>query len=175
MTIRTSNEETPNTAGAQPAVVNPPVTPQTNGVSSATPDLPNARNDSVVEEQVMRSPAGGWDLTRGWVRSLGGVIMASLAIVETLLVFRFGFLLSGANADNGFVNFIYDISKPLASPFQGIIADSGNLEFASPIAMAVYAVAALLLIAVLFAVTSGPSAAGEKVTTSRSQRSERVR
>ncbi len=139
----------------------------------AVHDAAIARDDSVVEEQVVHSPAGGWNLARGWVRSLGAVIMAALAIVETLLVFRLGFLLAGANSNNGFVNFIYDVSKPLAAPFQGIVADTGNLEYASPIAMVVYAVAALLLIAVLFAVTSGPSGAGETVT-SRTQQSKRV-
>ena len=122
----------------------------------------------------MHSPAGGWNLARGWVRSLGAVILVALAVVETLLVGRAAFLLAEANATNGFVNFIYDVSKPLAAPFQGIIADSGNLEYASPIAMVVYAIAALLLIAALFAITAGPSAAGEKVTTSRTQQSDRV-
>ena len=140
---------------------------------TAVEDTPIARDDSVVEKQVVHSPAGGWNLGRGWVRSLGAVIMAALAIVETLLVFRLGFLLAGANSNNGFVNFIYDVSKPLAAPFQGIVADTGNLEYASPIAMVVYAVAALLLIAVLFAVTSGPSGAGETVVSSRTQQSER--
>jgi uncharacterized protein YggT (Ycf19 family) len=100
--------------------------------------------------------------------------MAALAIVETLLVFGLGFLLAGANSSNGFVNFIYDVSKPLAAPFQGIVANTGNLEYASPIAMVVYAVAALLLIAVLFAITAGPSASGESVVTSRTQQSNRV-
>ena len=136
-------------------------------------DQPVARNESVVEEHVMHSPTGGWNLARGWVRSLGAAVLVALAVVETLLVFRLGFLLAEANAGNSFVNFIYDVSKPLAAPFQGIIADSGNLEFASPIAMVVYAVAALLLIAVLFAITAGPSATGEKVVTSRTQQSAR--
>ena len=134
-------------------------------------DRPIARDDSVIEERVVHSPSGGWNLARGWVRSLGAVIMVALAVVETLLVFRLGFLLAEANPNNGFVNFIYDISKPLAAPFQGIVADNGNLEYASPIGMGVYAVAALLLIAVLFAITAGPSPAGEKVVTSRTQRS----
>ena len=137
-------------------------------------DRPIARDDSVVEEQVVHSPAGGWNLARGWVRSLGAIIMVALAVVETLLVFRLGFLLAEANPNNGFVNFIYDLSKPLAEPFQGIVANSGNLEYASPIGMVVYAVAALLLIAVLFAITSGPSAAGEKVVTSRTQQRDRT-
>lgn len=140
----------------------------------AAEDRPIVRDDSVVEQQVMHSSAGGWDLTRGWVRSLGAVIMVALAVVETLLIGRLAFLLGEANASNGFVNFIYDVSKPLAAPFQGIIADSGNLEFAAPIAMVVYAVAALLLIAALYAITAGPSAAGETVVTSRTKQSERL-
>jgi uncharacterized protein YggT (Ycf19 family) len=158
MTIRRQDEQMADESGRRTVVA----------------DRPTARDDSVVEEQVVHSPAGGWNLARGWVRSLGAVIMAALAIVETLLVFRLGFLLASANSNNGFVNFIYDVSKPLAAPFQGIIANTGNLEYASPIAMVVYAVAALLLIAVLFAVTSGPSAAGEKVVSSRTQQSGRV-
>jgi len=137
------------------------------GQRTAVGDRPIARDDSVVEEQVVHSSAGGWNLARGWVRSLGALILVALAVVETLLIGRLGFLLAEANASNGFVNFIYDVSKPLAEPFQGIVANSGNLEYASAIAMGVYAVAALLLIAVLFAITAGPSAVGEKVVTSR--------
>ena len=158
MTIRRQDEEIADESGQRPVAE----------------DRSIARDDSVVEEQVVHSPAGGWNLARGWVRSLGAVIMVGLAAVETLLVFRLGFLLAEANPSNGFVNFIYDVSKPLAKPFQGIVADSGNLEFAAPIGMVVYAVAALLLIAALFAITSGPSAAGEKVVTSRTQQSGRA-
>lgn len=139
----------------------------------AAEDRPIVRDDSVVEEQVVHS-VGGMDLARGWVRSMGAVILVALAVVETLLIGRLGFLLGEANASNGFVNFIYDVSKPLAAPFQGIIADNGNLEYAAPIAMVVYAVAALLLIAALYAVTAGPSGSGEKVVSSRTQHSDRV-
>ena len=152
MTIRRQDEEIADGSGQRTATVE---------------DRPIARDESVVEEQVVHSSAGGWNLARGWVRSLGAVILVALAVVETVLVGRLAFLLAEANGNNGFVNFIYDVSKPLAEPFQGIVANSGNLEYASPIAMVVYAVAALLLIAALFAITSGPSAAGEKVVTSR--------
>jgi uncharacterized protein YggT (Ycf19 family) len=160
-------------SGRRTAVADRPIARDDNGRGPAVANRSIARDDSVVEEQVVHSPAGGWNLARGWVRSLGAVIVAALAIVETLLVFRLGFLLASANSNNGFVNFIYDVSKPLAAPFQGIVANTGNLEYASPIAMVVYAVAALLLIAVLFAVTSGPAGAGDKVVSSRTQ-SERV-
>ena len=157
MTIEKQDEEMAG-GGGQRTVVDPPI----------------AKDESVVQEQVVHSSAGGWNLARGWVRSLGAIIMVALAVVETLLGFRLGFQLAEANSNNGFVSFIYDVSKPLAAPFQGIIANSGAFEPASIIAMGVYAVAALLLIAVLFAITSGPSAAGEKIVTSRTQHRERA-
>jgi uncharacterized protein YggT (Ycf19 family) len=168
MTIRRQDEEIADGSGQRTATVEDQPTPRDNGHrQTAVEDRPIVRDESVVEEQVVHSSAGGWDLARGWVRSLGAVILVALAVVETLLAGRLAFLLAEANANNGFVNFIYDVSKPLAEPFQGIVANSGNLEYASPIAMVVYAVAALLLIALLFAITAGPSAAGDKVVTSR--------
>jgi|GEM_PF-1009562 len=158
MTILTQDEEMAGGSGRRTAVA----------------DRPIVRDDSIVEEQVVRSPTGGWNLARGWGHSLGDVVMVALAVVEAVLAFRLVFLLATANSHNGFVSFIYGISKPLAAPFQGIVANSGNLQFAAPIAMGVYAVAALLLIAVLSATTAGPSSAGgEKVVTSRTRRSER--
>ena len=170
MSIRREDEEMADESGRRTAAEDRPIAGDDNERRPVAEDRPIARDDSVVEEEVVHSPAGGWNLARGWVRSLGAAILVALAVVETLLVFRLGFLLAEANSSNGFVNFIYDISKPLAAPFQGIVDDSGNLEYASPIAMGVYAVAALLLIAVLFAITAGPSAAGEKVVTSRTRR-----
>lgn len=158
MTVRTQDDVVVNESAGRTAVA----------------DRPVARDESVVREQVAHSSAGGLDMARGWVRSLGGVILVALAVVETLLVGRLGFLLAEANSSNGFVNFIYDVSKPLAEPFQGIVANTGNLEYASAIAMAVYAVAAFLLIAALYAITGGPSTAGETMVSSRTQQSERV-
>ena len=128
--------------------------------------MTRASNDEMVtEEQVTRS--GGWNLARGFVRTFGLWVLAALAIVETLLGFRLGFLLAGANPANGFVDFIYDVSGPLADPFGGIasnreIEGGGLFESASLIAMIVYAVAALLLIAVLWAMTAFPSPSGER-------------
>jgi YggT family protein len=184
MTIRRQDEDNADGSGQRTAVVDDPPVAGDNGTRqtaandqqfiaddqqrrTTVADPPIARDESVVEEQVVHSSAGGWNLARGWVRSLGAVILVALAVVETLLVGRLVFLLAEANANNGFVNFIYDVTKPLVEPFQGIVANTGNLEYASVIAMVVYAVAALLLIAVLFAITAGPSAGGDKVVTSR--------
>ncbi len=137
----------------------------------------SARGESVVQEQVVHSSApSGWSMAQGWVRSLAAVVLVALAVVETLLVGRLVFLAAEANAGNGFVNFIYDVTKPLVEPFQGIVANSGNLEWASVIAMAVYGIVALLIIAALFAITSGPSGGGnDVVTSSRTQQSDRTR
>lgn len=156
ITNRSQDEEMVNEGGGQAAVADRP------------------RGDSLIDEPVLHSSAGGLDLARGWVGSLSGVILVALAIVETVLAGRLGFLLASANSNNGFVDFIYDVSKPLAEPFQGIVANSGNLEYASAIAMGVYAVAALLLIAALFALAGGPPSGDDSVVSSSSRPSERV-
>src|SRR2546425_1194860 len=84
------------------------------------PMMTRASNDEMVtEEQVTRS--GGWNLARGFVRTFGLWVLAALAIVETLLGFRLGFLLAGANPANGFVDFIYDVSGPLADPMVTVL------------------------------------------------------
>jgi len=136
-----------------------------------------ASNDETIsEERLERS--GGWNLTRGFIRTFGLWVLAALAAVETLLGFRLGFLLAGANPANGFVDFIYDISGPLADPFSGIASnravDGGVFEWASLIAMIVYAVAAMLLIAVLWAMTAFPSRTGERSAVTRTRHHERT-
>lgn len=83
------------------------------------------------------------------------VILARLiwfagAVVIAILLLRFLFILFGANAGNGFVNFIYDISYPLARPFFGIFNyhihyGLARFEAASLIAIAIYGIAAALL------------------------------
>lgn len=171
MAIRSPNDQAADQGGT--AANAPPITTDTGVQRTITEDRTVARHDSLVEEQVVHSSASSWNLARGWVRSVGAVILVALAFVETLLAIRLAFLLAEANPSNGFVNFIYDVTRPLVEPFQGIVANSGNLEYASVIAMAVYAAAALLLIAALFALTAGPSAPPEQVVTSRTQQTER--
>lgn len=126
------------------------------------------------EEEVVRSRGTAWDFAAGWVRAFGVWIMVALAVVEAALAFRLGLLLAGANPSNGFVEFIYDVSGPLVDPFEGIArnraVDGGVFEPAALIAMVVYLVAALLLVALLWALTAGPSPGGERFATSRTQR-----
>jgi uncharacterized protein YggT (Ycf19 family) len=135
-------------------------------------------NESAAEEEVVSSSPGPWNIARGWIRVLAALLGVALVAVETAIGFRLAFLLANANPTNGFVDFIYDVTDPLVEPFQGIIAneavDGGILEPASLIAMAVYFVAAALVIAAILVLTSGPSGGG-RVVTSRSRQREQAR
>jgi hypothetical protein len=91
------------------------------------------RYDEVVEER----RGDPWNIARGWVRMVGAWIMVVLAVVETLLIFRLGFQLASANPNNGFVDFIYDVTGGLVDPFEGIarnrsVGDGGVFEPATP-------------------------------------------
>src|SRR5438093_5828014 len=76
-----------------------------------------ARNEVDAEEQVTTATPSASSLARGWIGVFAAWIGISLAVVEGILGFRLGFLLAGGNPSNGFVDFIYDISDPLAHPF----------------------------------------------------------
>jgi len=131
-------------------------------------------HDEVVEQRAVSDP---WDVTRNIVRTIGLVAIAILAVVETLLAFRLGFLAAAANPNNDFVNFIYDATGWLVEPFEGIIANDavdggGVFEWATVIAMAVYFVATILFVILLTALTSFPSSS--RSTTTRSSHGERT-
>lgn len=93
--------------------------------------------DELVREEVSRNKAA---LFVNYV----------LTVVETLLLFRFVFKLFDANPSNGFVNFIYDLTAPLLSPFRGIFAspteNGAVFESAAVVAMIVYAIIAYLIV-----------------------------
>lgn len=78
------------------------------------------------------------------------LIWYMLAIVETLLIFRFVLLALGANPLNGFVSFIYTITAPLTLPFVGMLPElaQGSLviDWASIVAIVVYALIAYALV-----------------------------
>ena len=137
-----------------------------------------ARNEVDAEDQVTTATPSASSVARGWIGVFAAWIGISLAVVEVILGFRLGFLLAGANPSNGFVDFIYDISDPLAEPFQGIVSnrgvDGGTFEPASIIAMLVYLVAGALLIALILATRSGLVPHGDRVVSSRTRRREGV-
>jgi len=137
-------------------------------VAVAEKERDDSDSELVGEEEVVRSHANPWDFARGWIRTLGLLVGLALAVVETLLAFRLGFLVSEANPNNDFVNFIYDISGPMVEPFEDIASarsvNGGLFEPATAIAMGVYFIAAMVLIAVLWVITTGPSLGDRSVT-----------
>jgi hypothetical protein len=91
------------------------------------------------------------------------------AVLTGLLAFRFILKLLAANAANGFVDFIYDITSGLASPFEGIINspayDSGAIiDTAALFAIVVY-VLAIIAIATLIRIVFTASNASRSVST----------
>ena len=72
------------------------------------------------------------------------------ALVEGFLAIRFLLKIFGASASNGFVNWIYEMSDVLLSPFRGIFPvkvfeSTYILEFSTLFAMLMYAVAGIAL------------------------------
>ncbi len=98
-----------------------------------------------------------------------------IAVVEGFLGLRFILKLFGANANAGFVQWVYDMSSELLAPFRGIfptrvIDNEYVIEFSTLFAMLVYALIGLLALAIIAAVT--PDADREVVVT-RGRRNNR--
>ena len=125
------------------------------------------------EEEVVETQPPSWNIARGWLRTLGAFVAVAFAVVETLLLFRFGFKLADANPANGFVDFIYDVTKGLVDPFDNIVAaesaGDGILEWGTLIAVIVYAVVAFLILMLIWAASSAPSPSGDRAITTRSR------
>lgn len=134
-------------------------------------------DDSVGESEYV-SEYRPWDFARGWLRFTQSIILFGLLLVETALAFRLVFALSASNAANGFVGFIYDVTGPLVAPFEGIASESasgdGVFEPQTLIAMAVWALAALIVIAFLNIVMSAPTPDERTVTRERRSHVDRT-
>lgn len=89
-----------------------------------------------------------------WYNQTKNVIYYILGIIEVLLAFRLAFKLLGANPANGFVIWLYAITKALTAPFYGIFGTFVGrdaiaqyiFEPATVVAMIVYAVIAIGLV-----------------------------
>lgn len=127
---------------------------------------------STGESEVVSRSMGPADMAQGWVRFMQAIFAFGLLVVETALTFRLVFALSAANAANGFVNFIYDVTGPLVAPFENIANEqvsgtNGVFEPETLIAMTVYFFAAMLIIAFLGIVLSAPTPHSDVVTRER--------
>jgi len=72
------------------------------------------------------------------------IIFYLLGLLEGLLAIRFVLSLLGANQNNGFANFIYNLTYPFVVPFFGLFGYTfqygiARFEFETLVAMAVYA------------------------------------
>jgi hypothetical protein len=81
------------------------------------------------------------------------------ALVTTVLGLRFSFLLADAGRRNDFVDFIYDLTRPLVAPFQDVVANrslnnGGIVEPATLIAVTMYLLAAMLLVLFIWGLTA---------------------
>lgn len=90
------------------------------------------------------------------------LIYGLFSLVEGFLALRFILKLFGANADNGFVSWLYEMSGVLLDPFRGIFPatvykNSFVVEFSTLFAMVIYAIIAILIFALLDLVTGGVS------------------
>lgn len=93
-------------------------------------------------------------------------------IVEGFLGLRLLLKLFGANPNNAFVSWIFDMSSVLLQPFRGIFPtkvfeNRYVLEFSTVFAMLMYSILALVLVAVVNAVA--PVAPAETVTTKKTR------
>ena len=86
------------------------------------------------------------------------IIGLVVGVIDILIVARFLGKLFGASTTSSFANFIYSVSAPLVTPFQGIFGDSGSkvnyFETSDLVAIVVYAVIGWGLVLLLKIITA---------------------
>lgn len=77
---------------------------------------------------------------------MAGVVWFIAGVIEVLIAVRFVLLMFGANAQAGFVKFVYGVSDIFMAPFAAIFGTSrvegATLEWSALVAIAVYALIA---------------------------------
>lgn len=100
---------------------------------------------------------------------LSRVIEYVFGVIEVFLGARFLLLLFGANAEAGFVRFVYDVSDVFMAPFVAVFntqrVAGATFEWSALVALAVYALVGWGLVAFVAAVT--PRSHAETVETVR--------
>ncbi len=112
------------------------------------PGAPERRVDRVDREVVYEETTGTDYVADDHLRRvdtyrrIAAVVWTITGFVEIIVGLRVLFKFLGANAGNGFVNFIYNLSGAFVNPFQGIVnnvtSGSSILEINSLIAMLVF-------------------------------------
>ena len=88
---------------------------------------------------------------------LSRVVMFVFGVIEVFIAIRFVLTLLGANAEAGFVKFIYAVSDVFMAPFNAIFStqtvEGATFEWSALVAIAVYALIAWGLVALIRAVS----------------------
>lgn len=88
---------------------------------------------------------------------LSRVVMFIFGVIEVFIAIRFVLTLLGANAEAGFVKFIYAVSDVFMAPFNAIFStqtvEGATFEWSALVAIAVYALIAWGLVALIRAVS----------------------
>lgn len=86
-----------------------------------------------------------------WVKQ---VVYLVLGVLETLLVLRFALKLLAANPNAAFTSFVYGLTEPFVTPFEGVFPTPGThgtiLDLAAVLAMIVYALLAWGIVNTIF-------------------------
>lgn len=137
------------------------VEPRHGDVIVEEPQVIDHREAEGAEHERVTTHEDSWTVVRGSLRMFNALVAFVMLLIETVLAFRLGFALGGANRDNGFVEFIYDVSKPFIAPFEGIAAHEVDgrtvFEPETVIAMAVWLVVALLIVAAVNILLMAPA------------------
>jgi uncharacterized protein YggT (Ycf19 family) len=110
---------------------------------------PSATNVNVAGARATTAPV--WTVTR--------VVALVFTVLEVLLVFRFAFKLTGANANQPLVAALYGVTEPLVRPFQGIFPEPAGppvFDIAALLAILFLFLVAALIVAVVRAITPRP-------------------
>jgi YggT family protein len=98
------------------------------------------------------------------VRKVASFIWLLFGLLDVLLLFRFALKLIGANPQNAFANFVYDLSDLFLSPFAGLIespsSDGMVLDLPVLVAVIVYSLVAWVLVRLVWLVLYRP---GERI------------
>lgn len=93
----------------------------------------------------------------GSVWTVTNVVTLVFTVLEVLLLLRFIFKMTGANANQPLIRTLYDATEPLVRPFQGIFAEPQGppvLDIAALLAIAFLFLVALLIVALVRAITA---------------------
>jgi YGGT family len=123
--------------------------------------------EEVVEDENLRRAN-----TRYWITRITYFL---LGVLEILLLLRFIFRLFGANQDNGFIMFLYNLSHVFVAAFNGIFNDqtlgrNGVFEVSTLIAMIIYALLAWGIVSLGRVLFAPNLSAHQSITTRRRSR-----